>query len=137
MREILFRGKRVDNGEWVYGDLSQIQCRVYISQFVLDDTFQDGAENKHLYKHIWVLPETVGQFTGLKDKNGNKIFEGDIIRWTTSTYYPIMIVDFINGVFCIKNKGNHIRSPLYHFCPLVEVIGNVIDNPELLEVANG
>lgn len=128
MRPIIFRGKRVDNGEWVEGDLSKIHNRVYISQFILDDTYRDGAENKHLYKHIWVLPETVGQYTGLLDKHGKKIFEGDIIRWTTSTYYPTVIVEFFDGVFVIKDKGNHLRAPLYHYCHLVEVIGNIHDN---------
>lgn len=142
MREILFRAKRVDNGEWVYGDLSQIQCRVYISQFVLDDTYRDGAENKHLYKHIWVFPSTVGQYTGLTDKNGKKIFEGDILKppcWYWHIYRCVCIYREEHQTGSIQGFG------LYHkindWVELVdtdewdefEVIGNIHDNPELLE----
>lgn len=143
MREILFRGKRVDNGEWVYGDLSQIHYKVYISQFVIDNTYQDGADNKHLYKHIWVLPETVGQYTGLTDKHGKKIFDGDIVKtkygrlcivvWFSSPAHNGWDLHPVNTVEnCIRTKCPDAYD-LYTEENL-EVIGNVIDNPELLEV---
>lgn len=128
MREILFRAKRVDNGEWVEGDF--VSNKYILQGYRVERGFVVP------YNTFEVIPETVGQYTGLTDKNGKKIFEGDIVRWTTSTYYPIVIVEFFDGAFVIKNRGNHIKAPLYHYCRLVEVIGNIHDNPELLEVNN-
>ena len=127
-REILFRGKRVDNGKWTYGSLS---------------VYNDGSteirapdENDMFYGHF-VRPETVGQYIGLTDKNGQKIFEGDIIRGmgnrAMTDYFQIRwsaaICSFTAGEGkCVWPCLDQDTVAQY------EVVGNIHDNPELLEV---
>lgn len=130
MREVLFRGKRVDNGEWVYGlpYKAKYGC---ISSIVNDD------EERFL-----IFPETVGQFTGLTDRNGKNIFEGDIVKIRITqtedkqTYgdckYKIGVIVY-NGDFALftcKNNFMNFINWAFNDC---EVIGNIHDNPELLE----
>jgi uncharacterized phage protein (TIGR01671 family) len=123
MREILFRGKRLDNGEWVEGSLWTWGQNVHIHH-IFD--FPDGA--------LWfrVDPSTIGQYTGLCDKNGKKIFEGDVIKgryWLSEDRIYQVLYDE-NGFYYFIEKGqschpDHIDS--------VEVIGNIHDNPELMK----
>ena len=124
MREILFRGKRLDNGEWVEGNL-----------FVSDT---DGGTyilaGSRIVTIEWEVDHsTVGQYTGLKDKNGKKVFEGDIIRKTNECRHPQIFIANIRTSFPTNEEVYY--SPCDHFTESCEyeIIGNVTDNPELLE----
>ena len=125
MREILFRGKRIDNDEWVYGSFF-MDAREQFNGLCGVDGFirlYDKAKGKmQMYE---VDRETVGQYTGLKDKNGNKIFEGDILALRNGI--P-RVVSFEDGAFVLENTSIPMR-----FSNKFDVIGNVHDNPELLE----
>ena len=114
MIDILYRGKRKDNGKWVYG-------------FVLnaEHTLIGYYKNGHDFCIIEVIPETVGQYTGLCDKNGNKVFGGDIVRFSTAHAREIKYID---GCFGFEGSSIPIK-----YVNKFEVIGNIIDNPELLE----
>ena len=154
MREILFRGKQADNGEWVEGSLTS--CGEYFS------TITRIVPAEHIIYGYDVDPSTVGQYTGLTDKNGKRVFEGDIIRyadkldyemykesleapeayegvdfsdlWTVDKVvygiewgYPAF--DLCNHEFDCNGLSELSESMDYHY----EVIGTIHDNPELLE----
>lgn len=153
MRWILFRGKRVIDGKWVDGCYitdEQDLSTAYIGHIFGTD---GGGTLIHDMDIVMVDHETVCQYTGLTDKNGRKIFEGDIISkrvniyslggmkptgermlvgtviWDeSSTIYP--------GGWSIKAKDEHGNDTVYAFDNMFEVIGNIFDNPELLEVEN-
>ena len=129
MREILFRGKRTDNGEWVYGELIQnVDCLKIREQ---------EKSIKKIAKSYEVDPETVGQFTGLLDKNGKKIFEGDIVLGLFLFDISInAVVKFRDGAFGLEwRRGEIIEFNAFtSLCNITyEIIGNIYDNPELLE----
>ena len=127
-REILFRGKRTDNGEMVYGNLMDSDS---IVGRIVD------FDGEYFIPEFWykVEPETVGQFTGLTDKNGTKIFDGDIVR-----FYDDSEDELTNGVvvcnadfcsFCVSINGHEDVMLMAHW--QYEVIGNIYDNKELLD----
>lgn len=133
MREILFRGKRKDNGEWICGDLLQDVesgiCAI-VSYVNLGGNIHDLSESCIFA----VIPETVGQYTGLTDKNGAKIFEGDIVK--NSRFNKIEEVRYIDKRKRIMFCGiNYIVDLEYINEIYYEVIGNIYDNPELLNAA--
>ena len=125
MREILFRGKRADNGEWETGSLVIIR---------------DGCSDKEVFiadkmtgYHTPVIPETVGQYTGLHDKNGRKIFEGDIVEYGGTHHQVVFEKRCGNAYFGIvmseiETWGFSNVTPANG----MEVIGNIYDNPELM-----
>ena len=152
MREILFRGKRTDNGEWIEAAYSPFNLNFFGEReekphiiIISDDKNIDG---------LWceVISETVGQYTGLTDKNGKRIFEGDIVRATIERAERCQSPRIENGVIgydCIgmiglilyKDKnGENVWSDFFNELSMsgliedyyFEVIGNIYDNPELI-----
>ena len=138
MREILFRGIRKDTHEWIYGFYGEyfdgkknVPCISVVDNRVITGSL--------CYE---VIPETVGQFTGLTDKNGVRIYENDIVRYTNLAFNP-NIGRFENMIFTSAvtyNLDNGCFSPFepdtfesYIRAENVEVIGNRFDNPELLK----
>ena len=128
-REILFRGKRIDNGWWMEG-----YCSKYFDGFktatCIAQPTRETITGSLCYE---VDPSTVGQYTGLTDKNGKRIFEGDILRQKKNGVYgfPFSVV-FDDGGFMWNE--NERRDFLYQsICDTCEVIGNIHDSPELLE----
>jgi uncharacterized phage protein (TIGR01671 family) len=134
MREILFRGKRIDTGEWVEGSLLKVTIKGQTVHLIFGDNFSLIGGNVKALSHAMVDPATVGQFTCLTDKNGKKIFEGDIVRahFRTNHSKQTFLVFFEDGMFLFDN--NCVEVPKYDIYGM-EVIGNIHDNPELLEEA--
>lgn len=138
MREILFRGKSIIRGEWIYGYLNQHRGNIrydcdcepiadgcyYINDWQTKiDTGMYGQEYK-------VDPNTIGQFTGLEDKLGTKMFEGDVIDDLGVEYIVVFDSDYAQ----FRGKFDGWNAEISHIASRCEVIGNIYDNPELLEV---
>ena len=145
MRQIMFRGKRVEGDEWIYGDLNHINGQVFVF---------DRSESAPLNSPDWfqVIPETIGQYTGLKDQKGVMIFEGDIIETDGSVSFSNYDsgkgtrreVFFMPSGFCgvrldmkfdkenTSSAHNWQNYQLWNIQRSLTVIGNIHDNPELL-----
>lgn len=126
-REILFRGKDKATKKWVYGD--------YTHNEGLNTHYISRNVNNTSRKACMVDPDTIGQYTGLKDKNGNKIFEGDVIE--SKGYRHIVMYDKNLAGFCSANVKYPedlcgLNQQWINECDKV-VIGNVTDNPELIK----
>lgn len=153
MREILFRGKQ-EEGRWVEGVyFKHDTVKVCFSSddpkprhLIIQDGFCDWGFEPPIHC-VDVDPETIGQFTGLTDKNGKKIFEGDIVKYkdTDGIKFNGVALTIIgkvaynekNASFSIDGKDK-IGARHYDYFPIknIEVIGNIHDNPELLEVTD-
>lgn len=120
MREIKFRGKCLDNGEWIYGSL----------------IFIDGRKPHIFSNHgaVEVNPATVGQYTGLKDKSGKEIWEGDVVNvFFGSDPVPMQVLFELGGWKVEDQYGDEAHDLDYYAgCDEVEILGNMHDNPELL-----
>lgn len=141
MREIIFRGKRTDTGEWVYGDLIENQGRYYIYHATSDTTLEN-EDNSIIVLAEEVDPDTVGQYTGMKDRNGKEIYEGDIVKTplldpifgdVLSDAFDNVAISFHNGSFVVAYYNGRHKIYLQDLYDEIEVIGNIHDNPELLE----
>ena len=160
IREVIFRGKRTDCGKWVEGCLNQHRGRVIFdcccNAINANDYYINDWTEKldtDLYGCVYkVIPETVGQYTGLKDKNRKKIFEGDIVKCTDTIndFEFNAVVEFgnPNGEYNWGYQLKFISGEESNFDILcwvdmeetgayIEVIGNIHDNPELLEGGGG
>lgn len=131
MREILFRGKRTINGDWVYGDFVHGNERKSLrdSIFVYDSETQS-------FNDYEINPSTLGQYTGLTDKNGKRIFEGDIVKtdkFSEPNKQYIIKYDLQFGAFIGQDRYNIYFVTFDGDSGEFEVIGNITDNHELLE----
>ena len=135
-REILFRGKRVDNNEWVYGDLIQLHDG---RKYIIDNKFGACLDDKGNFINTEspfvneVIPETICQYTGLEDRNGNNIFDGDIVQWS-NIKMEIFWGEHI-GIgygFCWRPYGEEqsYHESMTGFIDEYEVIGNIFDEKE-------
>ena len=133
MREILFRGKSADNGEWLYG----MPFKTHIGIFIVYE------ENPHYcgqygYMEIDGLgkvdPDTISQYTGLKDKSGKKIFEGDIAQIGHSNKLAYLVFEEYQWIFKMPNLPSW-RHRLENNSAKYKIVGNIWDNPELLKEA--
>ena len=141
MRTIKFRGKRIDNGEWVYGyfvgTTDSVAIIIPFEKVNYDVGYIGDSEC------CYCFPETIGLFTGLYDKNGNEIYEGDIIGCHNPSIKHLIFYNEKQGRFMAALNGD-IENDFVGVCGLddsrwnasKEVIGNIHDNPELLKGGN-
>lgn len=126
-REILFRGKRADNNKWVYGDLIQDFSYEKHNYYIgYNDCNEVGDV---FYQENEVIPETIGQYTGLKDKNGKMIFDGDKVMFDYEWTKPdeIGVITWNKDTASFQIKG-HIPSSSMKHLDRMKIIGNIYEN---------
>ena len=145
IREIIFRGKRADNGEWVCGgsiirfnkeqgeDCDLVFMPQYDEKCLCTHDANDNiiAWDKTMFYKI--DPSTVGQYTGQTDKNGKRIFEGDVVEYQE---YGNLAVAWDDGAFQLMREDTFYDMLDHYTSGISTVVGNIHDNPELLEVSD-
>lgn len=138
MREILFRGKSMITNEWVYGGIvhkTDFYGDIVDRYYIVDGTDTRDYDIGYAKR---VIPETVGQYTGVTDKNGTKIFEGDIIqddeKYRQEDEKYIVAYDESYAMFSLMDIDVSVFCAHFHSCDeaTVKIIGNIYDNPELI-----
>lgn len=138
MSERKYRGKRVDNGEWVYGAyfcLHHNDGRQHIHHFIIPDNTQIPKEKPIGEIQVEVDPATVGQYTGLKDKNGVEICEGDIVTFNNNNFKVVYKQDRYYIGWVATDEGENCYIHIWY--DDIEVLGNIYDNPEMLRQWKG
>lgn len=138
MREIKFRGKRIDNGEWVYGFYCKAipeTSETYIAPEWLYNCYEAMGKNEQwslrFDEYFEVIPQTVGQYTGLKDKNGVEIYDGDVVRcWGGASAFGYH--EFEENI--LIDEFYQLRVNEIGYYDEFYILGNIHENPELLEV---
>lgn len=128
MREILFRARRIDNGEWVEGyPVKYPSGKVVI--------FKECGEPPDILLRCDIDPETLSQYTGLKDKNGNRIWENDIVKIENSMDEGIGNIEFYGGMWYVDGEPSNSLHDIVEYDDIaeIEVIGNIFDDQELLK----
>jgi len=125
MREIKFRGKRIDNGKWICGSL-------IIEEDPIADAFKYFIKPFNFLTGKLVIPETVGQYTGSKDKNNKEIYEGDIVRYSDK-HTGVIVWKYTGFVLELLNREKSTIILWYDVDKRdnIEVVGNIYENPEL------
>ncbi len=130
-REILFKAKRKDNEKWLEGYIFKLKGKeryfIFTGEFDITGLFPNFIRHE-------IIPETICQYTGLTDKNGNKIWENDIVKCDTALLKGP--VKYVSGMYVIDDI-NDGEQDFHEFWSKVEVIDNIFDNPELLKECNG
>lgn len=139
MRTIKFRGKRLDNGKWLYGNLVELRNPFNPNDapacFIMPKEVNIAAPDSIAEQEV-VIPDTVGQFTGLLDKNGQEIYEGDIVANDFGNAYIVnMAVEWCTDGYWALHEidGDDTMHFVADYLKEIELIGNIHDNPELLK----
>ena len=135
-REILFRGKLKDKDEWIGEWIEGIYCPCYWDLYMrrVEKPRIIILSNKGKTDGLWreVIPRTVGQYTGMTDNNGNKIFEGDIVDYISSD----VIGNPQTGTIIIEDMTDYDTMVYLNHASELEIVGNIHDNPEILKNPN-
>lgn len=139
MRVIKFRGKRVDNGEWLHGDLLQPNYERFLKNKDIGnflDEYKISILEKDFIRNDYVVdPETIGQYTGHKDKNGKEIYEGDIMQTKEGTFQVVVYHNELlkNKISYASDFGCKDDDGYWAIDVTDGIIGNIHDNPELFK----